>query len=312
MRFVSFFSSLFNIYRYPLKVGIILCVLLGLTATKIVTSKRLEFFRESGSGYNLNAFFFAISILSTVEHSIQVVIAAFFASWIRNPIASSASYYIHFLTLAWITVGWALLIPMVFAAEAVTLVAGFFFAFCGLMFSGAFPPIQYNEIYADGGFKEVFAGWISPTRFFYEALTVGEYRCLPEQSGFTIQETSINRSTNSSMILLFGYAGHDYNAVRYSCNGWYWSVLPAVLVGFTVRYVAIGAMHTFFRGQQTKKSLRQEMRRSRKVAVFILIYFLVFAGLVGLTTWLFIRDVPFDEPEPLTKAELLAKYGFFD
>jgi hypothetical protein len=295
-----------------LKVGIILCVLLGLTGTKIVTSKRLEFFRESGSGYNLNAYFFAVSILSTFEHSVQVVMAAFFASWIRNPIASSASYYVHFLLLAWITVAWALLIPMVFPADSVTLVAGFFFAFCGLMFSGAFPPIQYNEIYADGGVKEIFAGWISPTRFFYEALAVGEYRCLPEQSGFTIQETSINRATNSSMTIVFGYAGHDYNAVRYSCNGWYWSVLPAFFVGLTVRYVAAGAIHTFFRGQQTKKSLWHEMRKSRKVVAVVIAYLLVFAGLVGLTTWFFIRDVPFEEPEPLTRAELLAKYGFFD
>lgn len=289
-----------------------MCVLLGLTATKIVTSKRLEFFRESGSGYNLNAYFFAVSILSTVEHSLQVVIAAFFASWIRNPIASNASYYVHFLFLAWVTVAWALLIPMVFPADSVTLVAGFFFAFFGLMFSGAFAPIQYDEIYAEGGFKEVFAGWMSPTRFFYEALAVGEYRCLPEQSGFTIQETSINRATNSSLMILFGYAGHDYNAVRYSCSGWYWSVLPSFFVGLTVRYLAIGAMHTFFRGQQTKKPLWKVMRKSGRVTKIVVAYLLVFAGLVVFTTWSFTRDVPFDEPEPLTRAQILDKYGFFD
>jgi regulation of enolase protein 1 (concanavalin A-like superfamily) len=92
---------------------------------------------------------------------------------------------------------------------------------------------QYKQLYEEGGFKEVFAGWISPTRFFYEALTVGEYRCLPEQSGYTIEETSINRQANTSMTIVLGYAGHDYNAVRWSCSGWYWSVLPVLLIGFT-------------------------------------------------------------------------------
>jgi uncharacterized integral membrane protein len=45
---ISYFSLLI---RYPLKVGIILAVLVGLKATQIVTDKRIEFFREAGSGY---------------------------------------------------------------------------------------------------------------------------------------------------------------------------------------------------------------------------------------------------------------------
>ena len=159
-----------------MKVGIILCIIIGLSATNTLTSKRMEFFREAASGYNLNAYFFAINIISTFEHSAQVIIAAFFASWIRNPIASDASYYVHFLLLAWLTVAWAMLLPMICPADSVVLIAGFFFAFCGLVFSGAFAPIDYRTIYADGGFREILAGWISPTRFFFEALAVGEVR----------------------------------------------------------------------------------------------------------------------------------------
>jgi hypothetical protein len=129
-----------------------MCVLLGLTATKIVTSKRIEFFREAGSGYNINAYFMALSVVSTIEHAAQVVIAAFFAFWIRNPLASAGSFFVHFLLLMWICVGWALLIPMIVPADNVVLVAGFFFAFCGLMFSGAFPPILYESEYDAGAF----------------------------------------------------------------------------------------------------------------------------------------------------------------
>jgi hypothetical protein len=298
--------------QYPLKVGIILSVLLGLTATKIVTSKRLEFFREAASGYNLNAYFGAISILSTLEHSVQAIVAAFFASWIRNPVASKASYYTHFLLLAWVTVAWALLIPMLVPADNVTLIAGFFFSFCGLMFSGAFAPITYLDIYEEGGFKEVFAGWISPTRFFYEALAVGEYRCLPEQSGYTIETSSVNRPANSSLTIALGYAGHDYSAIRWSCNGWYWSVVPVLLIGVTIRYLAIGAMHAMYRGQQTKRPLSYVIRENSRVAVATLFYCLGFAFLFSLTTWLFVRDLSFDEPQPPTRAEVLDRFGFFD
>jgi hypothetical protein len=229
---------------------------------------------------------------------------------------------------------------MVFPADNVTLVAGFFFAFCGLMFSGCFPPLECKMIenpklrvwcfgsrelfltiflpyYLDyqiyeGGFKEVFAGWISPTRFFYEALAVGEYRCLPEQSGYTIDETSINRQANTSMTIIMGYAGHDYNAVRWSCGGWYWSVLPVILIGFTIRYLAVGAMHGFYRGQQAKKPLIYVIRRNSRVAVMTMLYFLGFAALFSITTWLFVRDQPFKEPEPPSKAEILDRLGFFE
>ena len=294
-----------------MKVGIILCVLVGLTATSTLTTKRQEFFREAGSGYNLNAYFFAINIFSTIEHSFQVLIAAVFATWIRHPIASYASYYIHFLLLAWLTVAWSMLIPMVCSPDTVILISGFFFTFCGLIFSGAFPPFGYIEIYEEAGFKEYLAGWISPTRFFFEALTVGELRCMPEQSGYTIELDSYNRRSNDTMISIMGYAGHDLNAVRWSCDGWYWSIVPVILIGITVRYVAIGAMHACFRAEQAKKPLLYVARRNRSVAVMMSLYCIGFIGLFSITTWLFIRDQPFVE-NGISQIQLLNKYGLFD
>jgi Fe2+ transport system protein B len=112
------------------------------------------------------------------------------------------------------------------------------------------------------------------------------------------------------MTIILGYAGHDLNAVRWSCVGWYWSVLPAILIGITVRYMAIGSMHAFYRGQQTKKSLWFVIRRSMRVTAVVVMYFLVFVGLFAVTTWSFIRDIPHEEPPPPTRAELLLRYGF--
>jgi hypothetical protein len=255
-----------------------------------------------------SAYFTAINVVATIEHGLQVTVAAFLAYWIRNPLASPASFWIHFFLLSWIVVGWSMLIPMIVPAESVVLVAGFFFAFCGLMFAGAFPPIIYQDIY-EGGFIEVFSGWVAPTRFFYEALAVGEYRCLPEQSGFTISELAINREWNTSMLSAIGYAGHDPYAVERSCDGWYWSVLPAILIGITVRYGAALAMHGFQRAQQTKKPLTYEIRQHRGVAMQVVIYLIVLLALIGFTSWAFVRDLPYDyvELEPD-----LTKYFFDD
>ncbi|VEU38252.1 unnamed protein product [Pseudo-nitzschia multistriata] len=297
--------------QYPMKVGIVLCIIVGLTATTNLTSKRMEFFRESGSGYDINAYFFAINIISTIEFSIQVLIAALFATWIRNPIASYISYYIHFLLLTWVTVSWSMFFPMVCSPDTVPLVAGFFFTFCGLVFSGAFSPFGYEAIYEEGGFKEVLVGWVSPTRFFFEALTVGEYRCLPEQSGFTIASSSSNRNSTNTMMRKMGYAGRDLQAVRWSCDGWYWSVAPAILIGITVRYLAFGAMHACFRAQQAKKPLIHKLQKKRTCFPEIF-YVAGFILLVSFTTVVFIVDQPFDENVPRTELQLLNDFGFFD
>ncbi len=56
---------------YPLKIGIIVAVLVGLQATRILTSKRIEFFREASSGSDINAYFTAINIVATAEPSVQ-------------------------------------------------------------------------------------------------------------------------------------------------------------------------------------------------------------------------------------------------
>ena len=271
----------------------------------------MEFFREAGSGYDMNAYFFAINLLSTIEHSIQVWIAAFFATWIRHPIASDTSFYIHFLLLTWLTVAWSMLFPMICSPDTVPLAAGFFFAFCGLVFSGAFPPFGYKEMYEEGGFKEFLAGWVSPTRFFFEALAVGEYRCLPEQSGFTLKKDSSGRNSTTTRMRIIGYAGRDLNAVRWSCSGWYWSVIPVIFIGITIRYLAIGAMHGCFRSQQAKKPLIYVMKRNHYVKGVTIIYCGGFLGLLSLTTWLFTRDQSFEENVPRMESEHLNDFGLF-
>ena len=130
--------------RYVLKLGVVVAVLVGLTATKVLTEKRSEFFREAGSGYSIDAYFVAVNIYSTFEHSIQVLVSSMFALWLRNSIASWYNYYINFVLLAWLCVSWALLFPLLVPLKNVVLVMGFYMTFFALLFSGAISPLTYG------------------------------------------------------------------------------------------------------------------------------------------------------------------------
>jgi uncharacterized membrane protein YciS (DUF1049 family) len=265
-------------------------VLIGLQATRILTDKRLEFFREASSGYDINAYYVAVNIVATIEHTVQIGIVAFLAAWLRNPVSSWWSYYVHFVVMTWICVSWALFFPMWVPAENVTVVTGFFMAFCGLLISGALAPVTWDVIY-EGGVSEHLAGWLSPTRYFVEALAVGEYRCLPAQSGWTVEDESMSYDRAYTLMQQRGLAVHDRNATQQSCGGWYWGVLPSLFVGLTVRYAGWLAMHTSNRAQQTKKSLLFEIKRDKKVWLLLFSLLAILFGLGFLTTWLYTRDI---------------------
>lgn len=68
-----------------LRLGIIIAGLVSILSTKFLSDKRLEFFRESSSGYNVNAYYLALNITSTLEISVVMVIIGMCA----NAIVSS-------------------------------------------------------------------------------------------------------------------------------------------------------------------------------------------------------------------------------
>jgi hypothetical protein len=176
------------------------------------------------------------------------------------------------------------------------LITGFVSLFC----------LQYSDIYSDSA-TEVFSGWISPTRFFVEAMAVDQYRCYPEQSGFTIEDYAVNFPRQDSTFSAIGLAGNDLGVTERSCNGWYWSVLPAIFVGITVRIAGLGAMHAFNRSKQTKKPLLYVMKKDGKVFWTVLAFFVLFAGLFILTTWFIVRDSTY-EANPTMVEELIDFY----
>lgn len=250
----------------------------------------MEFFREAASGYDVNAYYIAVNIVSTIEHSAQIVIAAFFAYWLRNSFATPLAFFVNFLVLTWLCVSWALLWSVVIPPDNVPLVTAAFMCFSGLLFSGGLIPVEYYDMYRNGGFMELFSGLISPTRYFNEAVIITERRCLGPQYGMTVADEAVNFDLNWSGMALLGYGINDLeNVTTQSHDGWYATVLPAVFAGFFVRMLGAGAIHLAGRHKQIKKPLWHEIRKSKRVGLIVLLYIEIMAILFGVTSWLILR-----------------------
>lgn len=148
----QFFQPLFEfsisagpqLVRYGMSVGLVASVLIALTSVKAITEKRLEFFREAGSGYDSNAYLLAVNVCTTIEQGSQILFAAIIAQWTRHSISSVVIFYIAFLLLCWISVSWSLLIALLIPPKNTMVILGFFMAFFGLLFGGALPPGSYE------------------------------------------------------------------------------------------------------------------------------------------------------------------------
>lgn len=157
--FEVFFPALFeyslraaNGYlRYGVSVGVIAGVLIALVSSKVLTAKRLEFFRESGSGYSVNAYFLAVNIYTSLDQGLQMLFAAIIAQWMLHTISNMGAFYVAFLLLAWVSMSWALLIPLITTPESTVVVLTFLVAFFGLLCSGTSPPVTFKGTYKYSG-----------------------------------------------------------------------------------------------------------------------------------------------------------------
>jgi hypothetical protein len=150
------------------------------------------------------------------------------------------------------------------------------------------------DIYEDNSVLALFVGFVSPTRYFIEALTVAEFRCLPEQSGFTQTAIAINFPQELNSFALIGLAQNDPSVQEQSCSGWYWGALPALLVGLTIRWAAVGAIHVSERSKQAKKPLWTEIKQQtaqkglsifKSTGMLVVVFIFVLAALFSLASW---------------------------
>ena len=110
------------VVSYAMMVGIILSVLIGLNATKIITEKKLEFFRESQSGVSVSAYYLAANITSTFEQGCAAIAGSVLAYLILVPSTSFLVYLWNFFMLSWLSVSWALLLSILVPLNSVSTV----------------------------------------------------------------------------------------------------------------------------------------------------------------------------------------------
>lgn len=204
-----------------------------------------------------------MNLTSTLEHFVQMSLAAGCAYWLRDSMTTWYTYQVQFIMLMWLVVSWSMFLPLLVPPNNVVLVVGFFMAFFGLLFSGGIDPVVYRDVYEDEhGAMALFSGIVSAPRYFIEAMAAQELRCLPQQSGFTVEPTSVNFPIDMvGSFHLVGLGQNDLSIVQRSCNGWYWGVLPAFVVGLMVRVLALGTLHVSDRSRQNKKPLMYELRK---------------------------------------------------
>lgn len=267
-------SSFLGLYKYNLSsinamelfyltCGVIVSLLISLQAAKAIVSKRVEFLREAGSGNDVNAYFIALNITTTVEYMFQMLLVSSVVFWLRNSLTSYVVFFVNFTLLAWTSASWAFFFAGFIPPQNLSVTIGFFVSFCCLIFGGGMPPYDYEFIYS-APYYEVFAAVVSPLRFFSEALIISEYRCLPEQSGFTFDSSIATNFTNDeSSFMTLGLAMRDGdNATNRSCDGWYWSAFPFFMVGLMLRVISCSLLHLQHRGPQAKKPFWGELKRN--------------------------------------------------
>jgi hypothetical protein len=124
--FTYAYKGLNALSNYAMMVGLILSVLVGLNATKILTYNKLEFFREAQSGLNVTSFLIAASITSTLEQGVIAVVGALIAYLVLTPSSTYLVYLAYFLINTWLSVAWAHLLAIIVPIQSVSTVVAFF------------------------------------------------------------------------------------------------------------------------------------------------------------------------------------------
>jgi len=265
----------------------------------VLVEKRLELFREAGSGYNLTAYYLAVNISSAIEHTIQIILIACAALWLRCTVASVFCLLLSFIMLAWVSTSWSLLFPLFVPPKNVVIVIGFFTVFFGVLFSGLLSPTTFSDIY-DKKISAFISGMFSASRHFIETMLVSELRTLPPQSGFSLQVD--NLVSLDGIIANFGVdtpdfrllnafnavnlAQHDMPEASYQSNsGWYNQILPPFFVGLTIRFGGALLINTCNRPQQSKTSIISELKRSVSYRIEICVLLFFWLSSFGLSLW---------------------------
>lgn len=79
------------------------------------------------------------------------------------------------------------------------------------------------------------------------------------------------------------------NVTQQGCNGWYWGVFPALVVGLTIRWLGAGVNHVSGRAQQSKKPILTTLARNKISQLSLSLFLTVLISLVAISVWLTLR-----------------------
>lgn len=219
---------------------------IALSTAKNLTDKKTEYFREAASGYNIDAYFLAVMVFNTFEISVKMILAALFSYALRNTAASGWNVLLQFVLLGWLSSAWGFLTPFFSSAGNVVLVSAFISLFSNILLSGkAGSAIEYYDIYRRSPLYGVIAGIFAPSRFFIEMTSVAEFRTLEIQHGFTnytVLDEGYDDATGTFLSVGFNSTSMGINdplVHEESRAGWFWGVLPSILIGLALRVLAL-------------------------------------------------------------------------
>jgi len=244
--------------------------MIAFAAIKVLTEKRLELFREAGSGYNLTAFYLAVNITSTIEHTIQIIFVGVPVIWQFCSASGYTTSVLNFILMAWVSTSWALFFPIFIGPEYVQLVIAAFFAVFNVLFCGFLDPGKFSEIYGEIIIK-FLSGMFSTTRYFVETWAVAERRTLPPQSGWTLQHDT-DLADGGVNWFNIAHLAQDYmpETSHQSFAGWNYQLLSPFCVGITIRLGGCLLLHISNRSEQARSSILTDMRSSVSYCVEII------------------------------------------
>jgi len=255
-----------NITSFALMMGLATAWLICLNTSTVLSSKKLELNREAGSGYNLNAFYLSLNITSSIEVLVQIVLISFLCWLLR--MSATSDIVVNFILLGWIASAWALLYPIIIPTKNVTIVITVAVFFFGLMFGTQVPPCDLKGVYKYDIVK-FLAGFLNPIRFYYETMLVSELRTLPPQDSFTFQDPNDDFLNNLPYNFYQVANGLNRNGVaqdympevsEQTHSAWARLMIPAFLVGLTIRSLGFLMLHIVGRAEQARTPFFRDLK----------------------------------------------------
>lgn len=267
--------------QFTLKMGLVVSIMVAIAAQKPITTKRMEFFREAGSEYNVLAFFLAVTTIFYFDITIKMTFISLVALFFRGTIASSWPFIFNMLTLTWSSAAWGIFYSTWASADNVVMLIGMHMVL-GSFFSGN-TDIMTLEDLQNSWLKNLISSFVSPPRYYAETYAVNEEQCLKELSGFASKVLYLFDYTNFDLLYL---GGNDPNITLRSCGGWFYNTLPSILVTGCIIFLSGTMLHLTNRKQMIKLTMFKSYKNNKDN--FRVMWSIVGAcciGLLSLTVW---------------------------